>query len=117
MRIGPGRNVWLEYERLADVVGLWQSSNGRLSRDRARDMAVRLGTELTDAELNDLYGSACGFVGDVWEYQGADAGGFWMVASGLPSAVRLVANGVRADVVERVQVARGGVEYSTTSTS
>jgi hypothetical protein len=70
---------------------------------------VRLGTEMTESELNDLYDTACGFDGDVWEYQGRDAGGLWMVASGLPDGGQLVCDGVRADVVERVWVARDGL--------
>ncbi len=102
-----GPKCWIEYERLADAVGLWRDGNGKLSRDRAREIAVRLGTELTEAELDRLYDVACEFAGDEWKYVGQDAGGLWMVASGLPAGVRLVCEGVRADVVERVRVVRG----------
>ena len=42
-----------------------------------------------------------------------DAGGLWMVASGLPAGVRLVCEGVRADVVERVRVARVDLKHVT----
>ena len=54
---------------------------------------MRLGTELTDVELDRLYDDACGFSGEEWNYVGQDAGGFWMVASGLPAGVRLVLGG------------------------
>ena len=104
-----GPKVWIEYERLANAVGLWRGGDGRLSRDRAREIAVRLGTELTQAELDRLYDAACEFKGQEWKYSGTDAGGLWMVASGLPADVRLAFDGIRADVVERVKVARGVV--------
>jgi hypothetical protein len=78
---------------------------------------VQLGTELKRTELDDLYESACGFVGDVWEYAGTDAGGLWMVASGLPGGVGLVCTGVRANVVDRVKVAREDLEMYPTNPS
>lgn len=90
-----GRKCGIEYERLADAVGFWQAGNGKLSRDRTREIATRLGTELTESELDDLYETACGFLGDVWEYHGSDAAGLWMVASSLPAGVRLEVDGVR----------------------
>ena len=108
----PGPKCWIEYERLADAVGLWQAGSGRLSRDRAREIATRLETELTDAETETIcMRTARGFVGDEWLYEGADPGGLWMVASGLPAGVRVVCDGVRGDVVERVRVARGNATW------
>ena len=102
-----GPKCWVEYERLADAVGLWRDGNGKLSRDRKREIAVRLGTEFSQAELDRLYDAACEFAGDEWKYVGTDAGGFWMGASGLPARVQLVCVGVREDVVGRVRTARG----------
>ena len=101
-----GPKCWLEYERLADAVGLCRDPDGKRSRDRAREMAVRLGTEMTEEELDRLYDAAFEFTGEEWEYVGQDAGGLWMAASGVPAGVRLLCEGVRADVVERVRVAR-----------
>ena len=86
-------------------MGLWPDGGRRLSRDRARELALRLATELTIVELDQLYDDACEFVGEEWEYQGTDAGALWMVASGLPTGVRLVCDGVPSDVLERVSVA------------
>jgi hypothetical protein len=97
-----GLKCWPEYERLADAVGLWREGNGKLSRDRAREVAVRFGTEWSEAELDRLYDAACRFSGEKWRYVGQDAGGLWMVTSGLPVGVRLVCCGVRSDVVQRV---------------
>jgi hypothetical protein len=65
-----------------------------------------LGTELSEAELDRLYDDASALVGEEWKYEDKDAGGLWMVASGLPAGVRLVCDGIREDVVDRVRVAR-----------
>ena len=67
---------------------------------------MRLGTELTELELDRLYDDARGFAGEEWKYVGQDAGGLWMVASGLPVGVRLLCSEVRVEVVDRVRVAR-----------
>ena len=50
----PGPKLWFEYERLEDAVELWRDGNGRLSRNRARENALRFGTERTEEELNRL---------------------------------------------------------------